>query len=156
MTGQDPSGGLWVGTLGDGLNFFDRKSQQFRRFRHDSSRSTSLSSDEVLSLHLDQSGVLWIGTQGGGLNRLAQLEGEVDATTFDRYTEYDGLPNDVVYGILPDGREGLWISTIQGLAHFEVGKGFESFNASDGLQADEFNLGAYYRSQSGELFFGAN
>ena len=30
----------------------------------------------------------------------------------------------------------------------------ESYNASHGLQANEFNLGAHYRSPSGELFFG--
>jgi signal transduction histidine kinase/ligand-binding sensor domain-containing protein/DNA-binding response OmpR family regulator len=152
---EDPSGGLWVGTLGDGLNFFDRDSEQFRRFRHDPTRDTSLSSDEILSLHLDPSGVLWIGTQGGGLNRLERLEADVANTAFRRYSEHDGLPNDVVYGILPGEGENLWLSTIHGLARFDPGKEiFESFNVTDGLQDDEFNLGAYYRSQSGELFFG--
>jgi signal transduction histidine kinase/ligand-binding sensor domain-containing protein/DNA-binding response OmpR family regulator len=152
---EDPSGSLWIGTMGDGLNFFDRKLKQFRQFRHDPARSSSLSSDEVLSLHLAQSGVLWIGTQGGGLNRLERLDADAESTTFTRYYEYDGLPNDVVYGILPDSEGGLWVSTNQGLARFEPDSGnFESFNATDGLQADEFNVGAHYRSQSGELFFG--
>ena len=152
---EDPSGALWVGTLGDGLNFFDRDADQFRRFMHDPTRDSSLSSDEILSLHLDPSGVLWIGTQGGGLNRLERLEAEVETTTFKRYSEHDGLPNDVVYGILPDLEGGLWLSTIRGLARFDPDhETVESFDATDGLQADEFNLGAYYRSQSGELFFG--
>ncbi len=152
---EDPSGGLWVGTLGDGLNFFDRDSEQFHRLHHDPARDSSLSSDEILSLHLDQSGVLWIGTQGGGLNRLERLDADAETTSFTRYSEYDGLPNDVVYGILPDARGGLWLSTINGLARFEPrGESFETFDATDGLQADEFNMGAYYRSEAGELFFG--
>jgi signal transduction histidine kinase/CheY-like chemotaxis protein/streptogramin lyase len=152
---EDPSGSLWIGTMADGLNFFDRDSEQFRRFHHDAARNDSLSSDEILSLHLEQSGVLWIGTQGGGLNRLERLEAEPETTSFTSYSEYDGLPNDVVYGILPDAEGGLWLSTIRGLARFDPGtEAFESFNVTDGLQADEFNLGAYYRSQSGELFFG--
>jgi len=152
---EDPSGGLWVGTLGDGLNFFDRDAQQFRQFLHDPARDSSISSNEILSLYLDEGGTLWIGTQGGGLNRLERLEGNSAATTFERYSEHDGLPNNVVYGILPDGQGGLWMSTVRGLAHFDPGNdSFESFHSSDGLQADEFNLGAYYRSQSGELFFG--
>ncbi len=152
---EDPSGALWVGTLGDGLNFFDQDAGLFRRFRHDPARNSSLSSNEILSLHLDQSGILWIGTQGGGLNRLERLEAASDTTSFTRYSEYDGLPNDVVYGILPDADGGLWLSTIRGLARFEpTTEAFETFNATDGLQADEFNLGAYHRSISGELFFG--
>jgi len=152
---QDPSGGLWIGTLGDGLNFYDPERGDFRHFSHDPARTTSLSSDEILSLHLDPEGVLWIGTQGGGLNRLEKLDASPDTTTFTRYAEHDGLPNDVIYGILPDGQGHLWLSTIRGLARFAPATGvFDSYDASDGLQADEFNLGAYYRSQSGELFFG--
>ena len=152
---EDSSGSLWVGTLGAGLNFFDRNSGQFRRFHHDPARDTSLSSDEVLSLYFDSHGVLWIGTQGGGLNRLEQLGSDASSTILTRYSESDGLPNDVVYGILPDAAGGLWLSTIGGLARFNPNDGtFEVFNSSDGLQADEFNMGAAYRSPAGELFFG--
>ena len=152
---EDPSGALWIGTLGSGLNLFDRDTQQFRQFNHDPARITSLSSDEILSLYMDSSGVLWVGTQGGGLNRLEQLKTGAETTTFRRYSEHDGLPNDVIYGILPDTSGGLWLSTIRGLVRFEPTEDvFESFTASDGLQADEFNLGAFYRSKTGELFFG--
>ena len=152
---EDPSGGLWVGTLGDGLNFFDRDSQQFRRFRHDPERDSSLSSDEILSLHLDQSGSLWIGTQGGGLNLLQSLGENQESTTFKHYSELNGLPNNVVYGILPDDDGNLWMSTNRGLAKFNpASESFETFQDTDGLQADEFNLGASFRSKDGELLFG--
>jgi len=152
---EDPSGALWIGTLGNGLNYFDSDSGQFRRFVHDPARSSSLSSNEIISLHLDSSGVLWIGTQGGGLNRLERLEARMETTTFVRYSQRDGLPNNVIYGILPDAKGDLWISTVGGLARFDPDEeSFEVFNATDGLQADEFNLGAHYISQSGELFFG--
>ena len=152
---EDPSGALWIGTLGNGLNYFDRDSGQFRRFVHDPARDSSLSNNEIISLHLDPSGVLWIGTQGGGLNRLERLEAKMETTTFKRYSQHDGLPNNVIYGILPDRQGGLWLSTVRGLARFDTDEQtFEVFNATDGLQADEFNLGAHYRSQSGELFFG--
>ena len=152
---EDPSGGLWVGTLGQGLNFFDHDAGLFRQFHHEPGRQTSLSSDEILSLHLDQSGVLWIGTQGGGLNVLERLGADSKTTTFKRYSEHDGLPNDAVYGILPDEQGDLWLSTNRGLARFKTsGQEFESFDVTDGLQANEFNLGAYYLGQSGEMFFG--
>jgi len=152
---EDPSGGLWVGTLGQGLNFLDRDAELFRQFHHEPDRQTSLSSDEILSLHLDQSGVLWIGTQGGGLNVLERLGADSKTTTFNRYSEHDGLPNDAVYGMLPDNQGGLWLSTNHGLARFKTSsEELESFDVTDGLQANEFNLGAYYLGQSGEMFFG--
>jgi signal transduction histidine kinase/DNA-binding response OmpR family regulator len=67
----------------------------------------------------------------------------------------DGLPNEVVYGILPDDSGKLWLSTNKGLSRFNPqSRTFRNFDVKDGLQSNEFNTGAYFRSESGELFFG--
>ncbi len=67
----------------------------------------------------------------------------------------DGLSNDVVYGIEPDTQGRLWLSTNFGLSVFEpADETFTTYQASQGLQMDEFNFGAHYSSPSGELFFG--
>ncbi|MCH9028316.1 MAG: response regulator, partial [Bacteroidetes bacterium] len=93
---------------------------------------------------------LWIGTAGGGLN-LFDKENE----RFIHITEKDGLPNDVVYGILPDEKGNLWLSTNKGLSKYKPAKNqFTNYDVNDGLQSNEFNTGAYYKSRSGELFFG--
>jgi len=53
-------------------------------------------------------------------------------------------------GILDDGIDGLWISTAKGLSHFNIKN--ETFRNYD---VGAFNRGgAYYKSKSGELFFG--
>ncbi len=94
---------------------------------------------------------LWVSTKGGGLNRL-------DKTTsqFRHFTSQNsGLPNDVVYGILPDDDGNLWMSTNRGLSRMKVdGFVFQNFRESDGLQGDEFNTGAFARSPDGRLLFG--
>ena len=60
-----------------------------------------------------------------------------------------------MYGILEDENDYLWISTNQGLARFNTEtEQFLSFDTSDGLQANEFNTGAWYKSADGDLFFG--
>jgi signal transduction histidine kinase len=49
----------------------------------------------------------------------------------------------------------LWLSTNKGLSRFEPAtRQFRNYDADDGLQSNEFNSGAAFRSRSGELFFG--
>jgi ligand-binding sensor domain-containing protein len=95
---------------------------------------------------------LWVGTQGGGLSRLNLEEG-----TFSNFSVLDGLPNNVVYGILSSGNE-IWLSTNNGLCRVTTDKygtpTFRNYDVTDGLQGNEFNTGAYSKSSSGELFFG--
>lgn len=97
---------------------------------------------------------LWIATKGGGINRLDKSNGQ-----FIHYTSKDGLPNDVVYGLLADKAGNIWGSTNRGLFCMIPGKGntvpsFRLFNTSDGLQADEFNTNALAILSNGNLVFG--
>jgi ligand-binding sensor domain-containing protein/serine phosphatase RsbU (regulator of sigma subunit) len=147
---EDGSGALWVGTQGGGLNRLDRATGTFTRWRSDPADPGSLSNDYVFALHEDRAGTLWIGTFGGGLNRLDRSTGR-----FTRFTTKEGLPSDSIYGILEDERGRLWISTVRGLSCLDPREGtFHNYDTRDGLQADEFNGGAVYRSSRGEMFFG--
>jgi signal transduction histidine kinase/ligand-binding sensor domain-containing protein/DNA-binding response OmpR family regulator len=149
---QTGDGHLWFGSL-QGLVRFDPRTETFRHYRNDPGDPASLGHDAVRALlrdplHPDR--ILWVGTAGGGLNRL-----DIEAGTFSRYTTAQGLPNNVVYGVLPDDSGHLWLSTNRGLARFHPGTGtVRNFDAADGLQSNEFNSGAAFRSGSGELFFG--
>jgi signal transduction histidine kinase/ligand-binding sensor domain-containing protein/CheY-like chemotaxis protein len=149
---QTADGHLWFGSL-QGLVRFDPRRETFRHYRNDPLDPTSLGHDGVLALlrdPLQPDRILWVGTAGGGLNRF-----DIAAGTFYRYTTAQGLPNNVVYGVLPDDGGHLWLSTNRGLARFDPGTGeVRSFDAADGLQSNEFNSGAAFRSASGELFFG--
>jgi signal transduction histidine kinase/ligand-binding sensor domain-containing protein/DNA-binding response OmpR family regulator len=149
---QTGDGHLWFGSL-QGLVRFDPRTETFRHYRTDPGDPTSLGHDAVRGLlrdPLQPDRILWVGTAGGGLNRL-----DIEAGTFSRYTIAQGLPNDVVYGVLPDDAGHLWLSTNRGLARFDPRTGaVRSFDAVDGLQSNEFNSGAAFRSASGELFFG--
>jgi len=151
---EDASGRLWVGTA-DGLNTYDRQTDQWHRFQQDPSDSRSLSHNWIISLYQDQSGVLWIGTQGGGLNSLVLSECEVSDTatcSFTHYLEQDGLANNTVWDILEEGGY-LWIGTANGLSLFDRRtETFKSYDASDGLPINEFRVAL--ESDSGEVFFG--
>jgi ligand-binding sensor domain-containing protein len=147
---EDRSGSIWFGTWGEGLSRLDRKTNTIFRYTHDPGKPGTLSNNTIWSIYEGPEGTLWFGTWGGGLNRF-----EPAAGTFRGYTEADGLPNNVVYGILPDGKGNLWLSTNKGLSKFNPSTGkFRNYDALDGLQADEFNQGAYCKGADGTLYFG--
>jgi ligand-binding sensor domain-containing protein/signal transduction histidine kinase len=62
---EDGSGTLWVGTSGQGLGRLDRRTGQFRLYRHVVGDPTSISNDVVPRLFLDQAGALWAATLDG-------------------------------------------------------------------------------------------
>jgi len=151
---QDRSGTIWIGTDGGGLDklLLSEKtgSHQFVHFRNDPDNPMSLSKDCVMSIYEDSKGRFWIGTYGGGLNQMDRASG-----TFKSYTVKQGLPNNVIYGILEDDHGNLWMSTNMGIVEFDPElETFQNYNVNDGLQDYEFNTGAYCKGSGGEMFFG--
>lgn len=155
----DLSDNIWLATGGGGLlkitNYKNGEQSLpekllFQVYKNDSKNEQSLSNDHVLCIAQQKPGELWLGTYGGGINRM-----EVATGKFESFMEEDGLPNNVVYGILCDEKEALWLSTNFGLSKFSYKtKVFRNYFQDNGLQSNEFNVGAWYKSSSGELFFG--
>ncbi len=147
---QDHEGAIWIGTWGGGLNRYNPETDQFTYYRNNPNDPNSLSQNNVYAIHEDKFGILWIGTWGGGLNRFDPATG-----AFKHYRTENGLPNDVVYGILEDRQGYLWMSTNYGLSRFDpVRETFKNYDAGDGLQSNGFSAGADFKSASGEMFFG--
>ena len=143
------NGRLWVATMEKGLNLLDPRTGRFERFAHRAGDARSLPADAVHALYVDVAGALWVGTHSG----LSQLQ--ADGKSFKTYTTRNGLASDVVYAIANDRQGRLWLSTNNGLSAFDPRTGtFVNYGVSNGLQGREFNLGAWYQSTTGELFFG--
>lgn len=100
-------------------------------------------------IYESSNGIIWIGTREGFYG-LHEKEKQIK-----RYTTDNGLPNNVVYGILEDSFGRLWLSTNKGISCFnpETGK-FRNFTESDGLQSNQFNTSSYCRTSSGQMYFG--
>ena len=148
---EDSRGRFWIGTE-VGLVHLDPRTGRTRRYRTDPDDPASLRSERIRSILPDPrqpDRVLWIGTAGGGLSRLDLASGRFTHVTTPV------LPNDVVYGVLPDGAGRLWLSTNRGLARYDPTTGdVRTFDVNDGLQSNEFNSGAYHHGISGRLYFG--
>ena len=102
----------------------------------------------------DSKNNIWIGGKKG----LVLYNPDLDI--YKNYSVKTGYPFYVIFGILEDNEQNLWISSSSGLIKFENAvnnndsKTLRVFDQQDGLQSKQFNYGAYYKNNSGEMFFG--
>lgn len=143
----DSQNNLWVGT-DNGLNKYNRDNQTFERYFH--GRDNEVKANTFFAITEDRSGIMWLGTSGNGLVRFDPRTQEHKV-----FTTQDGLPNNIVYGILEHDDGTLWMSTNMGIAKFNANtEQFITYDVKDGLQSYEFNLGSAYRSADGLMYFG--
>ncbi len=150
------SGTLWVGTVFGGVAQFEEATQRFKNFTYDPSDTSGFINKTVNNVFEDRDGQLWFGTYSGGLSRmLHHADGRI---TFTHYTVDDGLPGNMIQGIVQDDDGIFWISTNNGLSRFDPsqarGKQFRNYSIADGLQSKLFNRNAFCKSRNGEIFFG--
>ena len=111
----------------------------------------------VSTFHEDPEGSLWIGTWGQGLLRYHD-------ETFETYTTREGLPTDVIYQILEDDQQNLWMSGDQGIVRVSrlaleqrsQNLGARIYDRSHGMKSRECVGGtqpAGFRSREGQLWF---
>ena len=93
---------------------------------------------------------LWIATEGDGLYYY-----DTKLKKSKKYGMPEGLPNEVIYGILPADANTLWLSTNRGLSRLDLKtQQFKNYDVSNGLIGDEFNFGAFTKLRNGNLMFG--
>lgn len=135
---------IWVGTY-KGYSIIDTKNSRIQN-----NVASELSNAVIYTLSADKTGNMWIGTTEG----LYVLDGK-KGTFLKKYTTEDGLPSNVICGIVEDGQRNMWLSTHNGLSKYNTRENvFINYYNSDGLQGNEFSRGAYCRSSSNEIYFG--
>lgn len=137
-------------TFRTGLHIFNKKQKSFTVLQHSEEDSTSPSVNAMMCIEEIAPDSFMIGTYGGGINIFDRK-----ALKFSAITTQDGLPNDVVYGILKGDGNSYWISTNDGFAEFDMNaRTFRSYGLIHYLQGLEFNEGAYWKARDGTLYFG--
>jgi len=139
---------IYVATFGGGLNYSNDGGKTFANYRHATSDSTSICDDRLYSLTKDSKENLWIGTKAG----LSKLN--LKTKIFENFYVQNGLANNVVMGILEDKDGYIWLSTNKGLCKFDGNTKFRNFDILDGLQSNEFLVGAYHKTKDNMLLFG--
>ncbi|HNE29522.1 MAG TPA: two-component regulator propeller domain-containing protein, partial [Saprospiraceae bacterium] len=148
---EDPQGGIfWIGTTDGLVEAQPAPDGSNCRFNIYNSKN-GLSRQRILSLAIDpyHPNRLWIGTQHG-LNWLDKSSGVIESLAMR-----DGLPNDVIYSILPASDSILWAGTNAGLLRINHrSRRWQHFTTYDGLPGSEFNTGVAIRLSSGKMIMG--
>ena len=146
---QDANGTMWIGGYSFPLHRLDRHTEKFVRVFRDSAFENTLAGKSVLSIAGGSGGMLWVGTYGG------LLEITEAGTLVRHVTVEDGLPNNVIYGILKDNQGNLWLSTDMGICRYSPSTGnVKDYTQDDGLQSNEFNQGSAFHASDGKFYFG--
>ena len=150
---QDRNGDLWFASYYNGVYRYDAVKDSWTHYMHDDFKSGVLPGSKTIGLFADDRGNLWICTEGGGVCRY-----DYDADCFRNFTllQDDGeIRLSLVYGILNDSCGRLWMSSNDGIyVCQENGQVLRHITHEDGLQSDQYNFGAAYRSAKGQLYFG--
>lgn len=146
---QTQDGTLWIST-GGGLDRYEPETESFIHYQNDPDDPSSLSHNFVGPVLEDQDGILWLGTIGGGLNKLDRATGR-----FTHYREKEGLPSDVILGIVEDDQGYFWLISLKGLTKFDPRtETFQNYYEADGLPFEGFTGGALMKSSGGRIYAG--
>ena len=57
---EDSKGRIWIATANNGLDLFDRETENFIHFKHNVNNSNSISSNSITSISEDKFGHIWV------------------------------------------------------------------------------------------------
>ncbi len=101
---------IWICT-NTGLYLLDQEKGVIRHYFSEAEASEYLPFYDIHFLHKDQADVYWVATKADGLVRF-ELDENLKVETYRKYTTDDNLSSNILYAILEDRQERLWISTL--------------------------------------------
>lgn len=100
---------------------------------------------------VSSAGEVWICTKGNGL-----ICWQPEDQTATRYGVKQGLPSEVLYGVVEDDDGFIWASSNQGLIRVSRSSdAIDVFGSKDGLVETEFNRTSFLKHTDGRIYFGA-
>lgn len=155
---EDKDGNLWIGTRGNGLNYYNRRTDNFIHFQANLENSAALSANNIKQLYIDKQGNLVIGTLGGGLVVL-NIKTKIFKVYHHIETDNSSLSDDFVYSILEASDGKLWVGAESGaLDLFDIEKGtFQKFKFKDEFKKVKGNSGtSLLKDHAGNIWIGTN
>ena len=147
---------LFVGTS-EGLILINLSTSEMRHLVGNTSSLKKFTNNYITQVFQDSRDLLWVGTREG-VNILNLATDDMNYLTVK-----EGLCNNNICGITEDNKHNIWITTSNGISRVVVQRdheesnfayGLYNYDMRDGLQSNEFNLGAIFAEKNGNVQFG--
>ena len=156
---EDETGRLWVATVTGGLSVIDRFESKVVSLTKNADAERFIQSNNIFVL-TQTDDFIWAGTQESGLIKIDKNTFDIHAIDASLNVSYinksNGLASNSIYGVLSDDHGTLWISHTQGLSSISADGVITNYLPSNGVQAEDFTAGAFYKDSKGQLFFGGS
>ncbi|MCF8262447.1 MAG: hypothetical protein K9J12_16850 [Melioribacteraceae bacterium] len=126
-------GTLWAGTPTGGLNKYSEEEDLFISYTNQRGEKGRLSSNHITQIYESKNELLWLCTNNG-INIFDPITESVEIIN-----KKDGLPDDVIIGVLQDTSQNFWVTSAAGLTKLERNlKQLTNFGINDGLPTTDF------------------
>ncbi len=115
---SDGKSGMWLATWG-GLLHFDPAKENFTLYAHDPAQASSLATNDLNAVVLDDHGGVWAGTWPAGLDYLAPGASSFIHFRIDSELAPDSKLN-IVRSLHLDAQHNLWIGTENGVVKWNT------------------------------------
>ncbi|WP_120181928.1 two-component regulator propeller domain-containing protein [Pelobium manganitolerans] len=149
---------LWLGTEDEGIICYNWAKGQSKVFKHDFSSKTSIGSNQIKTLMVDDAQNLWIGSINGGLDKI-----DLKNLALRNYTSNPnssaGLSQRTISALFEDSQGNIWIGTHRGGVNI-----YSPASQKFPLQRQTaFNKGlsyndikSFYEDKNGEIWIGTD
>ncbi len=148
---KDNVGQMWFSTSTGGLNKLVEKKGELLIVPYKfNAKILNVSKDYITSIYKRNDKEYWFGSFGTGLIKWNESTKKIEI-----FNKLKGLPNNVIYGMVSADNKNLWLSTNMGICCFNLDTyAIVNYKEVNGLMSNEFNMGSYFKSKNGELYFG--
>ncbi|MGF1637112.1 MAG: two-component regulator propeller domain-containing protein [Cyclobacteriaceae bacterium] len=147
----DENGNLWIGTENFGLFLYDTNKNEAINVYENTLDKTSLPSINIFNIRCSRPDTLFICSSKG------LFFYKISEKRFFAPPVEENLNRHRTYGALEDKKDGLWISTVNGVWYYNfVSDSTRKFDTSDGLLSNEFTKNGLLKKEDGTIVFGSN
>ncbi len=147
---EDDEGNIWLASYQSGPIKFDLRKQAWVHYSL-IRPNDPISSSKLTSIYVDSQHRLLFSSEGKGIFIYDKTK-----DSFRNIGQAQGLPNNVIYGILDDALGNLWLSSNKGIIcfHPDNPKNYKLYTTENGFSTNQFNFKASFKASDGRFYFG--
>jgi len=139
---MDTRNNLWIGVDGEGVDMLEQSTGRFFHFPEDFVNGGNQEFGYVYSICIDAYGSIWLGTSGYGVVNMDVSRNSSGRYVLEKFRQLrfdptgDGLRSDIVYTIVEERPNVLWLGTRGGGLHRlnTLNNSFKIFRVADDLK----------------------